>query len=217
MFLCIIYLYQNLLNRSYLISLSKDKLHNEQELLLRIAAGDEKAFQQIAYKYSSKLFFHSLTFVKDWHKAEEITQDILLHIWHKRDKLSSVSDLDNYIYILSKNFLLSFLRKNVPNFYPTELDTVSKLIQSTAAEYENKELAVLLEKAINHLPEQKKQVFRLVHQEGLTQAQVSLKLGIAERTVRWNLVSATNGIKDFLHRYSTGELWLLLCLVSNFF
>ena len=193
-------------NVCYLTSLSVEKLHKDQELLLRIAAGDETAFQQIVYKYSSKVFFHSLTFVRDWHKAEEITQDILLHLWHKRDKLSSVNDLDSYIYILSKNFLLSFLRKKVRSFNPLELDTASKLIQSAAAEYENKELAALLEKAVNHLPEQKKQVFRLVHHEGFTQEQVARKLGIAERTVRWNLVSAINGIRDFLHRHSTGDL-----------
>lgn len=190
--------------------------NNEHELLLRIAAGDEKAFQQIVNKYSSKVFFHSLTFVKDWHKAEEITQDILLHIWHKRDKLSWVNDLDSYIYILSKNFLLSFLRKKVRSFSPIELDEASKIIYSTNAEYENKELAALLIKAINHLPEQKKQVFLLIHHEGFTQDQVARKLGIAERTVRWNLVSAINGIRDFLHRYSAGELCLILYLISFF-
>jgi RNA polymerase sigma factor, sigma-70 family len=197
--------------------LPTENSYNEQDVLLRIANGDETAFRQIAYKYSGKLFFHALTFVKDWHRAEEMAQDILLHIWNKRDKLASVNNLDSYIFIVSKHFLLSFLRKKVQHFNSSELDEAAKITQSTATEYENKELGALLERAINHLPEQKRQVFRMIHYEGLTQEQVAQTLGIAERTVRWNLVSAINGIKDFIQRYSAGSLYAIFCLIPLFF
>lgn len=191
--------------------------YNDQEIVLRIANGDETAFRQLAYRYSGKLFFHALTFVKDWQRAEEMAQDILLHIWNKREKLSSVNDLDSYIYIVSKNFLLSFLRKKVQRFNAAELDEAAKITQSTASEYENKELRTLLERAINHLPEQKRQVFRMIHYEGFTQEQVAQTLGIAERTVRWNLVSAINGIKDFMQKYSAGGLYFFFYLLPLFF
>lgn len=194
-----------------------ENLNNRPELLLRIAEGDEQAFRQLVSMYSNKVFFHTLTFVKSWEQAEELSQDIFLHIWQKRDKLPAVEDLDNYLFMISKNYLLSFIRKKVRQFNPAELNDVSDMVQNSAAQYENKELGVLIEKAINHLPEQKRDVFRLIHQEGLSQEQVSQKLGIATRTVRWNLVSATNSIRDFLHRYSVGDLYLLFIFLSNFF
>lgn len=194
-----------------------ENLNNKLELLLRIAEGDEQAFRQFVRMYSNKVFFHSMTFAKTWEQAEELSQDIFLHIWQKRDKLLEVEDLDNYLFVISKNYLLSFIRKKVRHFDPAELNDVSDMVQSSLTQYENKELGQLIEKAINHLPEQKREVFRLIHHEGLSQEQVSQKLGIATRTVRWNLVAATNGIRDFLHRYSFGELYLLFLVLLNFF
>ncbi len=57
----------------------------------------------------------------------------------------------------------------------------------------------------------------MIQQQGLSQEEVGRQLGIAARTVRWNLVSAVNGIKDFLHRHSSGELYLavLFYLLKN--
>lgn len=182
-------------------------LTDDQRLQLRVAEGDEQAFQQLVNRYSGKVFFQAMTFVKTWHQAEEVAHDIFLHIWQKREKLLQVESLDNYIFIVCKNFLLSYIRKKVRQFNPDELDQ-NDLIESTAAKYENKELGMLLEQAINQLPMQKQQVFRMIHQEGLTQNEVAQRLGIATRTVRWNLISAINGIKDYLHRYSLGDLFL---------
>ena len=179
---------------------------------MRIAEGDEQAFRQLVGIYSNKVFFHALSFAKTWQQAEEITQDIFLRIWQKRDKLLQVTNLESFIFVVSKNILISFIRKKVHRFEPPEADLQTALIQSSSALYEGKELGLLLEKAIDHLPDQKRQVFRMIHQEGLSQDDVAQKLGIATRTVRWNLVSAINGIKDFLHRYSVDELYLFFIL-----
>lgn len=196
--------------------MDKTNLTADQQLLFRVSQGNEQAFQQLVNRYSGKVFFHAMTFVKTWHQAEELTHDIFLHIWQKREKLLQVEHLDNYIFIVSKNFLLSYIRKKVRHFDLSEPGEETGFAESAAAKYENKELAQLLEKAISHLPDQKQQVFRMIHQEGLSQHEVAQKLGIATRTVRWNLISAINGIKDYLHRYSLGDLFFVF-LVWRFF
>jgi RNA polymerase sigma-70 factor (ECF subfamily) len=164
--------------------------------------------------YSEKVFFHALSFVKTWHQAEEVTQDIFLHIWQKRHKLSEVDHWENYLFVVSKNYLLSSLRKTA--YHAESLEDDFEVAMQPASTFENKELGALLERAISNLPEQKAQVFRLIHQDGLSQEEVGQKLGIATRTVRWNLVAAVNGIKDFLHRFSISDLYLLLLLAANF-
>lgn len=197
--------------------MDNSNLHDDHQLLFRVSQGDELAFQQLVNRYSNKVFFHAMTFVKTWHQAEEIAQDIFLHIWQKKEKLLHVDSLENYIFVVSKNFLLSYMRKKVRRFDPNEFSSEADIIESSAVKYENKELRILLEKAIDHLPDQKQQVFRMIHQEGLSQDECARKLGIATRTVRWNLVSATNGIKDFLHRYSLGDIFFVLLFFGFFF
>lgn len=193
-----------------------DKLqYNPQELLLRVAAGDEQAFHQLVLRYSEKVFFHAFHFLKTWHAAEETTQDIFLRIWQKREKLSSVEDWDKYLFVVSKNFLLNSLEKKVqPLEAADQLRSVPAKL-NPADQFENKELGALLEKAIEQLPEQKRQVFRMIHQQGLSQDEVAMQLGIATRTVRWNLVSAVSGIRDFLYRHSSGELFTIFLFVGE--
>ncbi|QEC42825.1 RNA polymerase sigma factor [Pseudobacter ginsenosidimutans] len=193
-----------------------DKLqYNPQELLLRVAAGDEQAFHQLVLRYSEKVFFHAFHFLKTWHAAEETTQDIFLRIWQKREKLSSVEDWDKYLFIVSRNFLINGLQKRAQSFESTDTWHSLAVSSNPADQFENKELGALLEKAIEQLPEQKRMIFRMIHQQGLSQDEVAQSLGIATRTVRWNLVSAVSGIRDFLHRHASGDLFFMLLFVAD--
>jgi hypothetical protein len=71
--------------------------------------------------------------------------------------------------------------------------------ESSAAKYENREPGILLEKVINHLPAQKQQVFRMIHQEGLTRRKkgvCSFKFTVtdAEGDVMTRSVNVVSGI-----------------------
>ena len=199
-------------------SLEGSHSNTVKELLLRVSEGDELALEQLIFDYSQKVFFHALTFVRSWHQAEEIVQDIFLRVWQKRDRLSLVEDWDKYLYVLSRNVLINALQKKARPFDPNTPDEVEDTMLRPDDRYANKELGLLLRKAITQLPEQKRLVFEMIHHEGLSQEEVGRKIGIAPRTVRWNLVSAINEIKDFLHRHAGDALlfWLINFLLSLF-
>jgi len=190
-----------------------EDLNSETELLLRIAAGDEQAFRRLTYLYSERVFFHALTFVKSWHLAEEMVQDIFLRIWQKREKLHQVENWDKYLFTISKNCLINSMKRKANYLKLNELEEVEDTLRPDN-QHERKELTILFEKAINQLPAQKQAVFKMIHLDGLSQEEVSRHLGIATRTVRWNLVTAMNEIRDFLHRHSPGALYWLLFIIS---
>jgi RNA polymerase sigma-70 factor (ECF subfamily) len=175
--------------------------------------GDEQALQQLIYLYSERVFFQALTFVKSWQQAEEIVQDIFLRVWQKRNKLKDVEDWDKYLFVLSKNFLINVMQKKARHYESTDSEEIEDLLPRPDEQYANKELGVLLHRAVSQLPEQKRMVFEMIHQQGLSQDEVSKRIGIAPRTVRWNLVSAINEIKDFLQRHSGDILLLILILI----
>lgn len=176
-------------------------LDNEKVLLERIAEGDQKAFEQLALAYSEKVFFHVITFVKSHPLAEEIVQDIFVKIWKNRKKLIEVVNFDSYLFISSKHELISAMRKRILSSEKEMADDIEETLYRPDKQYETRELQELLEKGIESLPDLKKNVFRLVHQEGLSQKEVSQRLGVATRTVRWNLVSANNLLRYFLLRH----------------
>lgn len=187
--------------------------NQERELLLKVSRGDEQAFQRLIYLYSERVFFHSLTFVKSWHQAEELVQDIFMRIWQKREKLREVDNWDKYLFTISKNFLINALRRAGTGIELGEADDIPDQLRPDR-QHESKELSTLLQKAIDQLPEQKRAVFTMVYLDGLKQEKVAHALGIAPRTVRWNLVAALNEIRDFLHRHSVDMLGILLLVIS---
>ncbi|MBL7697463.1 MAG: sigma-70 family RNA polymerase sigma factor [Chitinophagaceae bacterium] len=194
-----------------------ENLNNERDLLSRIANGDEQAFRRLTYLYSERVFFHALTFVKSWHRAEELVQDVFLRVWQKREKLQQVEDWNKYLFTLTRNCLINSMKRKASDFKFTELGETEDSF-SPDDQHDRKELAVLLEKAINHLPAQRQAVFKMIYFEGRNQEEVSRCLRIATRTVRWNLVTAMNEIRDFLHRYSPDAFYCFLIILSlNFF
>lgn len=196
--------------------MSIDNLNNEPGLLQRVAEGDEQAFRRLTYLYSERVFFHALTFVKSWHLAEEMVQDIFLRIWQKREKLPGVENWDKYLFAIARNCLINSMKRKANDLKLSELEEVEDTLRPDDQQ-ERKELVGLLEKAINQLPSQRQAVFKMIHLEGLSQEEVGGHLGIAARTVRWNLVTAMNEIRDFLHRHPSNTLYWLLYIGSSKF
>lgn len=84
---------------------------NESAILLKVAAGDELVYTQLVEKNWQKVVRHALSFVKSYPIAEELTQDVFVQIWNKREKLAEVNNFDNYLFIVSKNLIISHIRK----------------------------------------------------------------------------------------------------------
>jgi RNA polymerase sigma-70 factor (ECF subfamily) len=192
----------------------------EQEWLARIAAGDAKAFEALALRYAERVVLHALTFVKSYPQAEEMAQDIFLKIWTNREKLPEVKSFDNYLFILSRNHLISALRKKLLATEYELPDQLEELLYRPDQQYEHKELQQLVYKGIDQLPQQKREILQLIHYEGLSQEEAGKRLGIAPRTVRWRLVSALNFLRAYLSKHTDGgESYLLALsiLYSSFF
>lgn len=166
-----------------------------------MASGDEAAFAVLAATYSERIFFHALTFVKSYPVAEEMVQDIFMKVWITREKLRDIENFDNYLFILSKNHLISALRSKLLRSSESDDRQSESFLYRPDLIYEAKELGTLIEKGLSLLPEQRRQVFSMIRLEGMSQQEVSKKLGIAPRTVRWNLVLSTNFLQDFLRQH----------------
>ncbi|MNL13920.1 RNA polymerase sigma factor SigK [compost metagenome] len=56
-------------------------LGNENDLLARIASGDEFAFKIIYNRYRPKVFSYALKYLKSESESEEILQEVFLKLW----------------------------------------------------------------------------------------------------------------------------------------
>jgi RNA polymerase sigma-70 factor (ECF subfamily) len=173
-----------------------------------IVEGDEKAFSRLVDYYWNRVYSHALAYVKSSQRAQEITQDVFLRVWHKKEVLTEVIDFNNYLFVLGKNQIISAMRKKLIS--PTSADPIEAaeelLVPDKQLEY--KQIYHELMEAIDKLPPTRKMVFKLSRLEGLTYDEIATQLSISKNTVKEHIVLALSFLRTHLHKHN--ELLILL-------
>ena len=189
--------------------------YSDQELLRRIAAGDEQSFTSLFWRYKDRIYSTALRLTGSITEAEEIVQDVFVKLWTKRQELTGVANPEGYVFMMARNHTFNSLRRLVRTGrtgadIPEERD-----IQELAADsiLEEKELNTFLYQAIHQLPPQQQKVYQLIKQEGLTKQEAADRLGISANTVKSHFDAAVRTIRAFIT--ARIELSLILIWVSG--
>src|SRR5215470_7961407 len=83
---------------------------NDQDLLERLQAGDERAIAELADKYSTKIYQLAFRYLRNKEDAEEVTQDVLFKVYRKVDAFRGDAALSSWIYRITFNAAMSRLR-----------------------------------------------------------------------------------------------------------
>ncbi|MBV7533030.1 RNA polymerase sigma factor [Chitinophaga sp. sic0106] len=184
--------------------MSTDQPYVETDLLHRVAAGEEDAFNQLFAQYRNDVYLHALTYTKSPEFSEELVLDIFLKIWENREKLTEITHFKGYLFILSRNQVISAMRKCL--LQPvTGMDLSYQISDWMEPDkrLEYKEAQALLEKAIATLSPQQRTAFTLSRAEGKTYEEIAAIMGISKRTVNYHIVAALNALRQHLHNNST--------------
>ncbi|HET6993696.1 MAG TPA: RNA polymerase sigma-70 factor [Chitinophagaceae bacterium] len=191
-------------------------LYNERELLICIADGDQKAFTRLVDMYWNKVYGHALAYTKSSPRAQEITQDVFLQVWIKRQTLSEVNDFNNFLFILGKNKIISSMRKKLDELAGKEPVDLLEDVLLPDRQLEYKQVYHQIMEAIENLPPTRKLVFKMSRIEGLTYEEISQRLNISRNTVKEHIVRGLSFIRTFIHTHAEMIFWLLyLYFVDN--
>jgi RNA polymerase sigma-70 factor (family 1) len=186
--------------------------YNEAQLLQRLASGEQHAFRQIFEHYWDQVYAVGLKISKSPELAKDLAQETFMKLWQQRAQLKDVTNFRAYLNVLSRNLAIDHLRKKV--FTPDNEDYLLNYFREDAiastgnAEY--KELEQILHEAVNELPPQMQQVFRLSRFEGLSHAEIATRMNITLVTSKSYMVRALAAIRKHLSRYQYEPLYLWL-------
>lgn len=176
--------------------------------------GHQEAFTQLYHLYSERIYCNLLKLLKSEQVAQEILQDIFIILWEKRDTIDIQTSFRSYLFRIGENKVIDFYRKARRD------QSLYAYIKAAATEHYthieeallNRENAELLQKAVNSLPPQRKQVFELCKLQGKSYQEVSEELGISTSTINDHIVKATRTIRQYI--YSNREIHTALLLFS---
>jgi RNA polymerase sigma-70 factor (ECF subfamily) len=175
----------------------RESLHNEKELLQRLAAGDKQAYQQLFEHYWEQVYGTGLRLTKSPEQAKDLAQDIFLKLWDNREKLSPIKDLRSYLFIISRNLIHDHLRTRV--FRDSNRDFLIQYFTyhetSPQDQLEQKQLGEALYEAIERLPPKLQQVFKLSRIEGLSHEEIAQRLHITPLSSKTYMVRALMALR----------------------
>lgn len=188
--------------------------YNEIQLFQRLSAGDQLAFRKIFEFYWDQIFAVGLKILKSPELAKDLAQDTFMKVWQNREQLHEIRNFRAYLNVLSRNLAIDQLRKKVFTVENEEYLLSYFSVETTAPvkDAEFKELEMLLHEAVNHLPPQMQQVFRLSRFEGLSHAEIAARMNITRVTSKSYMVRALAAIRTYLAQYQYEPLliWLML-------
>ncbi|MBP9674411.1 MAG: RNA polymerase sigma factor [Bacteriovoracaceae bacterium] len=126
---------------------------------------------------------------------DDVIQDVFLKIWDKGESFDSRSEIKTWIYRISINTALDFLRKQKKEKTPfivesRDHNSMEKKIISND----------LLKQGINLLPTKIKEPFILFYQEELTLPEIAKILSVNEGTLKSRLHRGREIFLDFLKK-----------------
>lgn len=172
-------------------------------------------FNQIFSAYRSRIFAYVFAISKSEYIAEEITQEIFIKIWLGRGQLDSIKNLDGYIFKITKNLCLNYLRKIAYNEkMATELIRIAgKTNESTDSRLMLFDYNKLINEAVDSLSPQRKRVYQLSREKELDYEEISAELNLSKNTVKNHLLTAMAIVKTFLIKNGVNSTLLSVLLI----
>jgi len=166
----------------------------------RLQQGEEEAFARIVHHYYPRLLPFIINITKSAAVAEELLQEVFLRLWLKRDSMEQIEFLRAWLYRVASNLALSWLRKQArEQKFVRELATRQPQEEpSIEPFFDYRESMQELQRAVEQLPEQQKAVFRLRHEQKLSNEEIAARLGLSIFTVKNHLANAMRNLKQQL-------------------
>lgn len=188
--------------------------NNGQDTWSLISGGDKAAFEQLFRQYYRILCNYAYTLLKDKDEAEEAVQSVFYNLWNKRENLDITGGVKPYLYRAAHNHCLNRLKhEKVKRSYAGDyIKTAEQAGNEASTPLHTRELSQRIQQAIDALPEQCGQVFRLSRFENLKYAEIAGQLDISVKTVENHMGKALKLLREQLKDYLTV---LLICFMMH--
>jgi RNA polymerase sigma-70 factor (ECF subfamily) len=170
--------------------------------------GRKGEFEALYFEIFDTLYFLALSYVKEKEIAEDLVQDSFMQLWSNRQNLNDDTHVINYLYTLTKNSCLNYIKhlevktRYIHNTTISELKFLQHSLNSLPESYSDL-MAIKqdLEKAIDSLPEDLKEIFRLNRFSDMTYERIAKDKAISIKTVEAKMSKAIKILRIALREY----------------
>lgn len=164
----------------------------------RLSLGQSAAFDSVFRKYYGKVHNFVYSLVKSYSVAENLTQDVFVNLWVSRHALSSVKSLDKYIFAVSRNMVIDYIRRAKVASEPIPNADEVESRELVDEQYCALEQELMLRLAISKFPERRRVIFTMSRFEGFSNEEIAEKLGLSKKTIENQINLANKDLRKLL-------------------
>ena len=175
-------------------------------LLSQLREGNREAFNSLFRHYYPRVMAYVAAMVEH-EVAEDVVQDVFLHVWENRKKLYAGEGFHSYLFQAAYTRCIDYYRKTQSadkynlHMESAYLEEYNALLRSDVLEeIYSKDFYEQLHNLLEKLPTQRREVFILTYIEGLKAKEVSERLQIPQRTVESHIYLAIKYLRAHLSK-----------------
>lgn len=164
---------------------------SDAELAEQMRDGDSAgAFGELLVRWRSRLVRYFRPLLADDAAVEDAVQEVFCRLWTRRGEYRATGRFEAYLLRLAKHHWLNE-RRRVRRRETIEIDDQASSPDDDPARLtEARETARRADDAVLRLPAAQREVWQLIHEDGLSERQVSERLGVPAGTVKSRLYTA---------------------------
>jgi RNA polymerase sigma-70 factor (ECF subfamily) len=159
----------------------------DRKSLVALKRGKPEGLESIYRLLSGRVYNFVLSMLHDPDIAKDLTQDVFIHLWEKRESIVCELNVEGYIFRMVRNIVYQHIRRAL---LLEEILQQIESIESDEDEHNPAEknvdaelIEALILKLITELPEARRRIFLLYWQSRLNYREIAEQLSVSEKTV----------------------------------
>ena len=189
----------------------------ETEFIRELKSKSTVAYSKLVDDFQQKVFATCISFVPNKEDAEDIAQEVFVEVYNSIHKFKGDSKLSTWIYRITTNKCLEFIRKKstkkrfaflqsiTGNAIPMDKTDYFTEMNHPGILLENKELNATLFKAIKSLPKSQSVIFTLHKIDGKSYQEVAEITNKSLSSVESLMFRAKKNLQSILENYYKNE------------
>lgn len=167
------------------------------ELAQQIRASDRAAFAEAFRRLKEPLVRYVQRITQDVPTAYDVLQDVFTKLWENRETLAEDTTLKALLYTMARNRALNMGRYTARISRVDVVEAQDRHASAPPADeaVEAKHLEQLVHRWIGDLPPRRAEAFMLSRYHGLKYSEVSIIMGLSERTVQTHVLHAMRDLR----------------------
>ena len=175
---------------------------SDEQVVAQVLTGQTALFEVLMRRYNERIYRAARAIVRDEREAEDVMQQAYVNAYTHLRQFAGTAKFSTWLTKIAINEALARVRRRQRYEPFDETSNVEPFMTPNSPDPERQafsgELRVLLEWAIDRLPDGSREVFMLREVEGLSTAEVADTLDVSEDVVKTRLSRARGALRHSL-------------------